>query len=291
MSRSAFARQGLLVMAAVLVIGVAVFLVVGNQLRNPENRHDSVEGFQEEARAAGITFRMTFLESEQGENFKINLYDHGCGVAIADVDGDGLDDIYFLNQLGPNALYRNKGDGTFEEVTAKAGVALGDRICVAATFADYDNDGKQDLFITSTRGGNVLFHNEGNGTFKDGTGQAGVAHTGHSQVAVFFDFDNDGWLDLFVANTAEWTVSKFDEQARYYPGKGDPKGALGSMADSKTETNLLYRNNHDGTFTNVTAKAGVQGLGWSADVAVFDYNGDGRLDLLITRMFGRSQLY
>src|SRR5262249_30436729 len=134
-------------------------------------------------------------------------------------------------------------------------------------------------------------HNEGNGTFKDVTARAGVAHTGHSQVAVFFDFDNDGLLDLFVANTAEWTVNKFDERDRYYPGKGDPKGAVGSMADSKKETNLLYRNNGDGTFTEVTAKACLLGLGWSADVAVFDYNGDGRLDLLVTSMFGRSQLY
>ena len=79
---------------------------------------------------------MDFLPDEQGETFKINLYDHGCGVAVGDFDGDGHDDIYFVNQLGPNALYRNKGDGTFEDVTRQAGVGLGDRVCVAATFAD-----------------------------------------------------------------------------------------------------------------------------------------------------------
>src|ERR1700689_2694695 len=96
--------------------------------------------FRECARESGITFRMKFLPEEQGEKFKINLYDHGCGVAIGDYNGDGLDDIYFVNQLGPNALFRNKGDGTFEDVTAQANVALGDRICVAATFADTRNN-------------------------------------------------------------------------------------------------------------------------------------------------------
>jgi uncharacterized protein (TIGR03067 family) len=88
--------------------------------------------------------------NEQGESFKINLYDHGSGVAVGDFDGDGLDDIYLVNQVGPNALYRNKGDGTFEDVAAAAGVALGDRVCVGATFIDYDNDGPLDLFETRT---------------------------------------------------------------------------------------------------------------------------------------------
>src|SRR5437588_5154395 len=159
---------------------------------------------------------MRFLNSEQGETFKINLYDHGSGIAVGDYDGDGHDDIYFVNQLGPNALFRNKGDGTFVEVTAQAGVAVGDRICVAATFADYDNDGHQDLFVTSTRGGNVLFRNLGNGTFQDVTQQAGVSHVGHSQAAVFFDYDNDGYLDLLVLNTAGWTTSTQDQGSRYF---------------------------------------------------------------------------
>src|SRR5262245_31048687 len=97
-------------------------------------------GFQDRAVESGIGFRMQFLAKEQGETFKVNLYDHGLGVAVGDYNGDGHDDIYFVNQLGPNALYRNKGDGTFVEVTREAGVALGDRICVAATFADYDNE-------------------------------------------------------------------------------------------------------------------------------------------------------
>src|SRR5262249_6761456 len=150
--------------------------------------------FQNVTRQSGINFRTSFLPDEQGEKFKINLYDHGSGVAVGDFDGDGHEDVYFVNQLGRNALYRNKGDGTFEDVTDRAGVALGDRICVAAVFADYDNDGHPDLFVTSTRGGNVLFRNQGNGTFKDVTQEAGLAHAGHSQIGIFFDYDNDGFL-------------------------------------------------------------------------------------------------
>ena len=90
---------------------------------------------------------MQFINAEQGETFKINLYDHGCGLAVGDYDGDGFDDIYFLNQLGPNALFRNTGDGTFVDVTAEAGVAIGDRVCVAASFVDYDRDGWLDLYV------------------------------------------------------------------------------------------------------------------------------------------------
>ena len=200
-----------------LALGVVIVaLISGCGERKPES------GFQERAQAAGVAFHMTFLEKEQGERFRINLYDHGSGLAVGDYDGDGHDDIYFLNQLGPNALYRNAGDGTFVDVTAKAGVALGDRICVAATFADYDNDGWADLFVTSTRGGNVLFHNRGDGTFEDVTAKAGVGHVGHSQTPVFFDYDNDGDLDLYVTNTAQVDHRCLRLHGRQLRGQGQP---------------------------------------------------------------------
>ena len=244
-------------------------------------------GFEERAQAAGITFRMNFLSREQGERFRINLYDHGSGLAVGDVDNDGRDDIYFLNQHGTNALYRNAGNGSYVDVTAKAGVAVGDRISVGATFADYDNDGFADLLVTSTRGGDLLFHNRGDGTFADVTAAAGVSHVGHSQTPVFFDYDNDGDLDLFLTNTAHWTTDVFDSTGGNYEGKG----SLPELMTSPKELNILYRNDGDGTFTDVTEVAGLRGRGWAGDVAVFDYDDDGFMDLFVPSMFGRGQLY
>jgi hypothetical protein len=270
---------------AVLVAGTAALLYFN---KSPKALPEGPKNFRDLAEDAGLSkWKMRFLTSEQGETFKVNLYDHGSGVAVGDFDGDGHDDIYFVNQLGRNALFRNKGDGTFEDVTEKAGVGVGDRICTAATWVDYDNDGKLDLFITSTRSGNILFRNQGNGTFEDVTQKAGLVHKGHSQVGIFFDYDNDGHLDLLLLNTAAWTENQLASSPKYYPGKG----GLVDIAGSPREYNILYRNNGNGTFTDVTKKAGLAGKGWAADAAVFDYDGDGHMDVLITCMFGPSQLF
>jgi len=284
--------------AAVGLLSVAAFRALPGWFAGTEPAPagpDRKDGFQERALQAGITFSMNFLPNEQGEKFKINLYDHGCGLAVGDYDGDGHDDIYFVNQLGENALYRNNGDGTFNDVSHKAGVALGDRVCTGASFADTMNTGRQDLFVTSTRGGNVFFRNQGDGTFKDVTREAGLTHFGHAHTAVFFDFDKDGYLDLLVTNTAQWT-SAYDPVHKYYLGKamgGETREGLriDDLNTSPKEYNILYRNNRDGTFSDVTAGSGLKGRGWSGDVAVLDYNGDGYVDVLITSMFGRSQLY
>ncbi len=254
--------------------------------RRPDQT-SSGKGFQERAREAGIEFRMHDLPKEQGETFHINLYDHGAGLAVGDYDNDGLEDIYFLNQLGRNALYRNTGNGTFLDVTEKAGVGLGDRVSVGATFADYDNDGWPDLFVTSTRGGNVLFHNRGDGTFEDVTAAAGLTRIGHFQTPVFFDYDNDGKLDLFLTNTGRWTTDVFDSATHAYEGKPD----LGTLMTTPKEFNVLYHNNGDGTFTDQTDRAGLRGRGWAGDAAVFDYDEDGFLDIFVADMFGRGQLY
>jgi hypothetical protein len=271
----------------VLGLGIVLYAVWQRTLHTDPPRPDHPPGFRAITQEAGITFHMDFLPGEQGEKFKINFYDHGCGVAVGDYDADGKDDIYFVNQLGANALYHNNGDGTFTDVTQKAGVGLGDRVCVAATFADYDNSGRQSLFVTSTRGGNVLFKNLGNGTFKDVTKEAGLGYVGHSQTAAFFDYDNDGLLDLLVTNTAHWTDDTIDASGKYYPGAD----GLFALARRPKEYNILYHNNGDGTFTDVTEKAGLRGRGWGGDVAVFDYDEDGHVDVLITNMFGASQLY
>src|SRR5262249_37677309 len=113
----------------------------------------------------------------------------------------------------------------------------------------------------------------------------------HSQTAVFFDYDNDGYLDLFVTNAAQWTTSAYDPVFKYFIGPAD----FAQLATSPKEHNVLYHNEPDGKggrrFVDVTAKAKVQGQGWGGDVAVFDYNDDGWIDLFVTNMFGVSQLY
>ncbi|HEV3022187.1 MAG TPA: VCBS repeat-containing protein, partial [Pirellulales bacterium] len=258
-----------------------------SEIPNPKSRPP---GFYDAATESGIDFRMSFLPNEQGENFKINLYDHGCGVAVADYDGDGDDDAILLNQLGANALLRNRGDGTFENVTAESGpLALEDRIKVGAVFADYDDDADQDLYITSTRGGNVLLRNQGDGRFHDVTAEAGVGLVAHCQTPVFFDCDGDGDLDLFVTHTAKWTTDEFDSQAKYYVGSHNPLERVNDPNDY--EYDVLFRNEGDGRFADATAEAGLAGQGWDGDVATLDFDDDGDLDLVVTNMFGMSRLY
>jgi hypothetical protein len=210
----------LLFIPAASLVGAALVLGRGRQPNAEEPSRDvsrASAGFRDVLPESGIDFRMS---EPQAESFKVNLYDHGCGVAIADYDGDGDDDVLFLKQFGSNGLYRNRGDGTFDNVTKEASaLALTDRVCVGAAFADYDNDGDQDLYITSTRGGNVLFENRGGGQFDDVTERAGVGLVAHSQTPAFFDYDNDGDLDLFVTNTARWTIDDYDDLWAYYPGE------------------------------------------------------------------------
>src|SRR5437016_3918422 len=159
---------------------------------------------------SGIRFEHHPVD-DAAKDYKAVHYDHGTGMAVADVDGDGRLDIYFVNQLGGNQLWRNLGHGKFENITATAGVGLEDKICVTASFADIDNDGLPDLFVTTVRMGNFLFKNLGHGRFKDITQESGLgvgqAKAFHSSGAVFFDFNNDGLLDLFVANVGVYTTN------------------------------------------------------------------------------------
>lgn len=283
-------RSALLVLVVIVLGGVLGWLLLPR--RPATDSQTATTRFRECATEVGLNWQMRFLPNEQGETFKINLYDHGTGVAVADFDADGRDDIYLVNQLGPNALYRNKGDGTFEEVASALGVALGDRVCAGATFGDYDNDGYPDLYVTSSRGGNVLYHNvsddKGGRKFVDVTEKAlGKVPVSHSQTAMFFDYNNDGYLDLFWTNTAEWTSSEYDRANHYWVGKVQ----FGGVMQSAKEFNRLFHNNGNGTFTDVTEKVGLKGRGWAGDAAAFDFNGDGRMDLFVGSMFGRCQLY
>src|ERR1700693_230533 len=141
----------------------------GNQFRVFHQFH-----FTDRVKESGITF-VNHVVDDAAINYKPVHYDHGSGIAVADVDNDGLYDIYFVNQVGGNELWKNLGGGKFKNITKEAGVGLPGRISVGASFADIDNDGTQDLFVTTVLGGNALFKNDGHGHFQDITKAAGLA--------------------------------------------------------------------------------------------------------------------
>ena len=150
--------------------------------RGLEAYHDF--SFTDVVESTGITFQNRVVD-DAGKLYKSVHYDHGNGLAVADVDGDGLLDFYFSTQIGSNELWRNLGEGKFENITTPA-LGLGNKIGVTASFADTDNDGDPDLFVTTVRGGNHFFRNDGKGKFVDETKSAGLGYVGHSSSGVFF---------------------------------------------------------------------------------------------------------
>ncbi len=237
--------------------------------------------------ASGIDFQH-YATDDALRDYKAVHYDHGSGLAAADVDGDGRTDLYFVSQLGENQLWRNLGGGKFENVTAKAGVGMKDRISVSAAFADIDNDGDPDLFVTTVRMGNALFENLGNGQFKDISQAAGVAYSGHSSGAVFFDYDRDGKLDLFVSNVGRYTSDKRG-RGGYYVGLAD--AFAGHTFPDRTEPSLLYRNLGGNKFEDVTKATGLYDPGWTGDATFTDLNEDGWPDLYALNMQGNDHYF
>jgi hypothetical protein len=215
----------------------------------------------------------------------------GSGVAIADYDNDGDQDFYLAtaqtsddwlagNKPRANALYRNDGDGTFVDVAAEAGVDLR-AWSMGVYFVDHDNDGDKDLFVT-TWGRNVLYVNNGDGTFTDGTAAAGLeTHDVWSASAAFGDLDLDGDLDLYVANYAKYSLIDPPHGGAKITWRGlrvlmGPIGLVG-------ENDRLYRNNGDGTFTNITSAAGIAGPAphYGLGVVFSDLDKDGDPDIFV----------
>ena len=242
--------------------------------------------FTDRVKESGVTFVHRIVD-DAGKTYKAVHYDHGNGIAAADVDGDGLPDIYFVNQVGGNELWKNLGNGRFRNITKEAGVALADRISVAASFADTDNDGDEDLFVTTVRGGNVLFENDGHGHFKDISKEAGVDYTGHSSGAVFFDYDNDGLLDLFVCNVGRYTN---DEKGRGGAYVGLTDAFSGHLHPDRSEASILYKNMGHNRFKDVSAQV-LQHTAWTGDASFADLNGDGFPDLYVLNMQGDNRYY
>jgi enediyne biosynthesis protein E4 len=239
--------------------------------------------FEDRTAKSGIAF--TLQNSATAEKHQIETMPGG--VAVLDYDNDGRPDLFFANgatqpslqKTNPsywNRLYRNRGDGSFEDVTERAGMR-GEGYSIAAAAADFDNDGLTDLFVAGVNR-NILYRNRGDRTFEDVTAKAGVANQGRWAVSAgWFDYDNDGRLDLFVVNYVQWDPSR-------EPVCGD--GGTGrSYCHPKFYqglANTLYHNNGDGTFTDVSERAGIARLvGKGMGVAFADYDGDGFMDVFV----------
>jgi hypothetical protein len=253
--------------------------------QSAKKQNDSITvKFTDIRKQAGITFLQDSTQTEE----KLYLETMGTGVAWLDYDQDGLMDLYFV-QSGPtefykpdhplrSALYHNNGDGTFSDVTEKAGVAAENHYGQGVAVGDYDNDGYPDLYVTGY-GSAILYHNNGDGTFTEVTKKAGVAdEAGWSTSAAWIDYDRDGYLDLVVANYIEWSAKNNLWCGEHRPGYR----SYCHPGNYKGQKIKLYHNNHDGTFTDVSDSSSVgkpeaKGMG----VVVADFNNDGWPDIVI----------
>lgn len=215
-----------------------------------------------------------------------------AGVAVFDYNNDGRPDLYFVNgatvpQMSKddpsfwNRLYRNNGDGTFTDVTVQAGVR-GSGYGMGVAAGDFDNDGNEDLFVAGVDR-NILYHNRGDGTFEDVTAKAGVSGATSegkpwSVAAGWFDYDNDGWLDLFVVNYVRWNPA----QERFCGDESTGTRIYCHPQYYAGLPNILYHNNGDGTFTDVSKQSGIaSAIGKGMGLAFGDYDHDGRLDVFV----------
>jgi hypothetical protein len=250
----------------------------------------SLPTFTDVTQKAGITFR-----HESGAFGKKYLPETmGAGGAFFDADGDGAQDLVFVNSMSwPGrpakksllALYKNNRDGTFTDATAASGLGV-QTYGMGVAAGDYDNDGKTDLYVTAL-GRNRLFHNLGGFRFADVTDAAGVGNDGFSTSAAWFDYDRDGRLDLFVAHYVDWAIEKdlyctLDGKAKSYCTPESYKG----------QSPALFRNLGNGKFEDATKKAGVlDPTAKALGVALLDHNGDGWLDLFVANDTQPNRLY
>jgi hypothetical protein len=229
--------------------------------------------FREIGAEAGINFEHRFYPGylEQAMPFAMVRYGPG-GITAADYDDDGFHDLFVPDGV-ESRLLRNRRDGSFEDVTAAAGLS-GLSGASVGLFADYDNDGHKDLFVSRTFEPNQLFHANGDGSFEDVTAGSGLGADCCTTVASWADYDLDGDLDLYVGRYLD---PRTTVPTTFYARNGEP--------------NRLYRNDGDGRFTDVTAQAGVGEPGLCLGTVFGDYDDDGDPDLYVVNDFGRKTLY
>ncbi len=228
----------------------------------------------------GVTFANT-ITTDDSLNVQTDAYVYnGAGVAIGDINNDGLPDIFLAGNMVSSRLYLNKGNMRFEDITQAAGVTT-DRWCTGVTMVDINNDGYLDIYVsvsgppwsTAASRANLLFINNGDGTFTESAAKYGIADTGFTTQAVFLDYNGDGYLDLFLLENSPEDFTR----------GGLTVHPAGLHMNSPRSYNQLYRNNGDGTFTNVSKEAGIlTELGYGLGVAVADFNGDGWPDIYIS---------
>ncbi len=253
----------------------------------------SLPTYEDVTEKSGINFKHSFGEQKLSSMMEAT----GSGCAWIDYNNDGLLDLYvvsgryldgvtkFSKPDGVNAtnhLYRNNGDGTFTDVTTQAGVG-GKGFGMGVTVGDYDNDGYEDIFVTNWNS-SILYHNNGDGTFTDVTAKAGVENPHFGTGATWIDYDRDGKLDLYVGN-----YLKFDPNAKreYFTAEAFP-GPL----DYEGDADRLFHNNGDGTFTDVSHKAGIDNpLGRAMGLTAGDFDNDGWPDIYIANDTMESYMY
>jgi enediyne biosynthesis protein E4 len=274
-----------------LVLLLGLLFLAAAPLREASRQQAPLFLLENVARQAGIDF----LQNNHATDMKYPYETLGGAVAAFDFDNDGLVDLFFLNgspstelvKTDPasfNRLYKNLGNGRFKDVTERSGLSGKGKKGYPQGVAtgDYNNDGFVDLYITCY-GDSFLYRNNGDGTFTDITAKAGVAMKKHpfKASAAWIDVDNDGHLDLFVTNYFQWT---FEENADDYCGERAPGRRTYCSPDVfKPLPNVLFRNNGDGTFTDISEKAGLMPhLGKGMGVAIADYNNNGWMDIFVT---------
>lgn len=284
--------------AAALFVLCLEFLAALAKPGSTSQRPGAVPGnFLDVTAASGVQFH--HYASQTAKKYMVEIF--GSGVALFDYDNDGRLDIFLVNgapisdptPLGTiprktdpkywHRLYHQKPDGTFEDVTERAGVqGLGYGFGVAV--GDYDNDGFEDLFVTEY-GGNRLYHNNGNGTFTDVTEKAGVGGSGWSTSAAWVDLDNDGLLDLVVLRYVQW-----DFEDRLCMVNGTIRTYC-RPDNFKPIAPLVYHNNGDGTFTEVSREIGLSKPGKGLGIAIADYDRDGHIDIYVANDSMPGYLY
>src|SRR6266480_1773972 len=228
----------------------------------------------------GVTFANTITTTDS-VNVQTDVYIYnGGGVAVGDIDNDGLPDIFFAGNKVSSRLYLNKGDMRFDDITESAGLKT-NRWATGATMVDINNDGYLDIYVSvsgseRSKGNdraNLLFINNGDHTFTEAAARYGIADTGFTTHAAFLDYSRDGCLDLFLLNTSPKDFAR---------GVADTQ-PLGVRSDSPEGDNKLYRNNCDGTFTDVSRQAGIlEQVGYGLGVVVADVNRDGWPDIYVS---------